>query len=480
MNIPKIFLTEAIDSNSVLRILINKNKQIDDTHPKYKYYSELAKWADPRQQERIKDVDLSTIKLSDKGLIGKQLTNRYNTLGSLLDRLKNLMDQEGKYNPESEKAKLIQQTMVDVLASLSGKADPQPEVQETPEVEREPEQPAAATEGNAELYQGMDWTAEKAKRLADAQGTGNSVSDVLDKFYDDYYHIEYASGAADETKIVAKLKSLDKLLIQEFNKLGYSPEVNPFAAFLKILIKEKPDIFEKLTLNTYGAIHNSFINKYITGNMLGKKFDTTNILFCSDLYNNNGQDIVEYLSLQKQVNDAKKNSEYVDDDNLIAKIFIQQTIPLEQSEQPNYSSQADKLLSLSDPIQPGKGAAKLRSMLEIQELYRHLFNAEAEHTKKKVDLKTVVDIVNKAEEQNIILDMIKLILAQTDYAGSSKYAEEAQKIDSWLDGHNHTSTKENIKNSRAILINYKLDAPALSLIIRNLKDRIDDQTEKKS
>lgn len=475
MNIPKTYLTEAIDSQSVLKILINKNKQIDNTHPKYNYYKELADWANPRQQEKIKNVDLSTIKLSDRSLIGKKLVSRYNSLGSLLDALKNLMDQEGRYNPDGELAQRIQRTMLEILAELSNKNEPQPEVRE-----KEPEETDEQSSNNRKLYQGMDWTAEKAQRLKSSEG---APSTILDKFYDDYYSVEYAgveSPEKDTKGIVAKLKSLDKILIPEFNALGYNPEVNPLAQFLKLLIEYKPDIFNRLTINTYGAVHNSFINKYITGNMLGKKFDETNILFCSDLYANNGLDIIEYLSLQDQVLKAKKNSEYVEDAYLIAKIFIQQSIQPEQAEQKsNYSAQVEKLLDMQKPKQPGDDNAKLRSLLEIRELYRHIFKVEAEKTKKKVNLKTVNDIVDEAEKQDVVLDMIKLILAQNDYAGSTKYAEEAQMFDGWLDKRNHTYTKKSIETSRKILLDYTLNAETLSLIIQNLVHRINKPTENK-
>jgi len=483
MNIPITFLTEAIDSQSVLKILINKNKQIDINHPKYNYYKSLADWANPRQQEKIKKIDLSTLKLSDRSLIGKKLISRHNTLGSLLDALKNLMDQEGRYNPESELAQLIQQTTVDVLASLSkledsSKLPEDPEEEPTkPEEANKPEEP---DNDDIELYQGMDWTAEKAQRLKSSEG---APSTILDKFYDDYYSVEYAgveSPEKDTKGIVAKLKNLDKILIPEFNALGYNPEVNPLAQFLKLLIEYKPDIFNRLTINTYGAVHNSFINKYITGNMLGKKFDETNILFCSDLYANNGLDIIEYLSLQDQVLKAKKNSEYVEDAYLIAKIFIQQSIQPEQAEQKsNYSAQVEKLLDMQKPKQPGDDNAKLRSLLEIRELYRHIFKVEAEKTKKKVNLKTVNDIVDEAEKQDVVLDMIKLILAQNDYAGSTKYAEEAQMFDGWLDKRNHTYTNKSIETSRKILLDYTLNAEALSLIIQNLVHRINEPTENK-
>ena len=196
------------------------------------------------------------------------------------------MDQEGKYDSSSALSNLIQKTTLEILASLSGIKDPNPVPPEESEklenpVEPEgtkesegPKEPEESTEPVKPAEKITDWTAERAKRLAQT----NEPTKVLKQFYNDYYSQEYAgvqSPENDTNNIVSKLKSLDKILIKEFTKLGYNPSVNPLAQFLKILIKLKKDssrqskIFDKLTTNTYGAIHNSFINRYITGNMLG-------------------------------------------------------------------------------------------------------------------------------------------------------------------------------------------------------------------
>ncbi len=456
MIIPKIYLTEAIDSQSVLKILINKNKQIDTNHPKYNYYKALADWANPRQQEKIKKVDLSAIKLSDRSLIGKKLINRYNTLGSLLDTLKNLMDQEGRYNPESELAQSLQQMTVEILAALS-KLEDNSKLPEDPEEDPiEPEEPEEDPK-EPENAKGRDWTAYKAEKLANTKN--KNPSDVLDEFYNEYYSVEYAeveSPAEDTQGIVAKLKSLDKILIPEFNKLGYNPEVNPFASFLKILIKHKRDIFNKLTTNTYGAIHNSFIAKSITGNMLGQKFDETNILFCSDLYNNNGLDIVEYLSLQKQAIDAaESNNKYSDDNKIIAKIFIQQDIPGN-----SYDEKIKNLLDATEVMLPGNDNAKIKSINEIRELYNYLFKSVA---KKAVNSKTAKEILEQAKAKDIVLSMIRYILDQNEF--TSKYTKLAQDTEEWLKTtFNYNRNEEKINQSKAVLSNYIINASAENIL----------------
>jgi hypothetical protein len=320
MNIPKKYLTEQviliearIDNMSILRIL-TQNKQINKADPNYNYYVQLANWANSKQ-EKTGEIDLTTIKLSDNSLVQKgKLAKNTKHLGATLEQLKNLMDQEGKYNSESELSNLIQKTTLEILAGLSGIKNPKPEAE--PEAEPEEElDTEPKSDPKVKSGGGRDWTAYRAKKLASANG---NTAKALNEFYDEYYSQEFAgveSPAKDTKGIVAKLKSLDKILIPEFNKLGYNPEVNPFASFLKSLIKKESDIFDKLTYNTYGATHNSFIDKKITGNMLGQKFDETNILFCSDLYNKNGLDIVNYLDLQDQALAAGEKRIVMEDEN---------------------------------------------------------------------------------------------------------------------------------------------------------------------
>jgi hypothetical protein len=494
MNNLKTYLTEAyaIDNKSILRIL-TQNKQINTSDPDYSYYEKLASWANSGgKQQKLKNIDLSTIKLSAKGLLEKhKLTTRYTTLGHLLLALKNLMDQEGKYTPSNELSRLIQQTTLDILASLSGikndkKPLDEPDDVEDAEANVEDEPEDANTENDEELRKGIDWTAEKAKRLAKASAT-NPASAILEKFYNDYYSIEYAgvgSPEKDTKGIVAKLKSLDKILIPEFNALGYNPEVNPLAQFLKILIELKDkhnNIFDKLNTNTYGAIHNSFINTKITGNMLGN-YDGLNILFCSDLYSHRGLDIVEYISLWKEVYNKVKGDD-VAKRIWAAKIVLNQPRAIGKT----YDEKANSLKELQPDavITPGASEAKLRSMSEIRELYRYIFKAEIAKEKnsktllkKEVNPEAVIDILNEAIKQNVVLDMIKLILEQKAY--KDKYSENARKVTDWLEKRNYTRSQANINDSNNILQEYALTVKILNTIINALKNHVDKSAEKKS
>lgn len=462
MKLPETYLIEVFrpEAKHILELL-TKTKDAQENKELQSYYKKLAQWGTEHLQ-KAGEIVLDKIKLSYKDEVIKLgLVKRTKDLWGMINALIELMK---KHSLNEENAKIIQQTTLEILAGLSGLKNTTPE----------PE---------AKSGKSRDWTAYRAEKLAKVKPT----SKALDEFYDEYYSQEYAgveSPEKDTRGIVAKLKSLDKILIPEFNKLGYNIEVNPFASFLKILIKEKfDDIFKKLTYNTYGAIHNSFIEKYITGNMLGQKFDEKNILFCSDLYNKNGLDMIEYLNLQHQVNAAKKTSERADDTDLIAKIFIKQNIPqAQEGVEDSYSAKVKKLLDLKENInQPGQKDAKLRSLLEIRELYRYIFGKEAETSanKKQVTPQIADDIANKAEKLQITLDMIGYILDQATYTTSDKYASDARQFEAWFDKLNHRSERKNISSSKAILSKYELTAYAFSLIIKNLINRVTERSRNK-
>ena len=311
--------------------------------------------------------------------------------------------------------------------------------------ESKPENHDTEDPEDPKLQSGIDWTAEKAKRLKNANGA--AASEILEKFYEDYYSIEYAGEATsdhDKKLIVDKLKSLNKLLTIEFNKLGYNPTVNPLAQFLKLLIKHKNDIFFKLTLNNYGAIHNAFIDRSITGNKLGN-YNKKNILFCSDLYNYTGLEIVEYLALYKQTIDkAKTETQFADDPELlVSKMFIQQ----EQKEE-NYAKNVTALLSLSenDINLPTSNDAKMRSYLEISELYHHLFK---EDVKQKIS-KTIADkISEEAEKAGVLKELFKYIL-DIDMLPS----QEQTKRTEWFSQLKYESNPEHLSIVKQILTGY--------------------------
>lgn len=419
MFIPKKYLTETVillentDFSSTIRTLTQSNPPNDDD-PNFEYYKQLANWANNGRRQYKDGISLeksnTKIQISDRSLIDKEprkLETFYGSFHGLLDRLNILMQKEGKFGQNAELSKLIQQTTVEILASLSGIKNPKKSDQEPdPEDPEPPEEDPEDKESDQKLGKGRDWTAYRAKKLA----SGKPASDALKEFYDEYYSIEYAgveSPEKDTKGIVAKLKSLDKILIPEFNKLGYNPEVNPFAQFLKILIKLKTSgskIFDKLTINNYGAIHNSFIDKHITGNMLGNHRDDgkgDNLLFCEDLYNYSGLTIVNYLSLQKQVMDVAKDK-YPEVEHIVARMLIQQ-----KQFSDDYVANAKALIEAKDGEIVLVEDGKLRSDLEIRELYNHVFGAEA---KKTLSKDAIEEIAIATKKNKAILEMVKYLL----------------------------------------------------------------------
>lgn len=465
MSIPKKYLTETIilveariDNLSILRIL-TQNKQIDKADTNYNYYVQLANWANS-QQEKTGKIDLNTIKLSDRSLIQKgKLANNTKHLGATLERLKNLMDQEGKYDSNSELSNLIQQTTLEILAGLSGIKNPKPENEDEDDNDSEDEK---YPEGK------IDWTAYKAKQLAEASKNNKSISEVLEEFYEFYYRKEYAGLKSkkepDTDGIVAKLKSLDKILIPEFNKLGYNPEVNPFASFLKILIERKTKnstIFDSLNTNNYGAIHNSFIDRKITGNMLGRwdADSESNILFCEDLYSYKGLDIVKYLSIQKSLLDrAKSDDRFSAEPSLLAvKLLIHQN---ETGD--TYADKVNALLNISKPIKPIDKGAKLRSALEISELYTYLFKDKLSNNEKtdqeKEREKVIKLVIDQAEFDGILADMIYYIIRQDSFKNDN--AKDVERLENAL--KSYQPSQSGINDSAALLQKIKSKGITLS------------------
>jgi hypothetical protein len=464
MNIPKKYLTETIilvesivQPNDILKILtqdkaVTMGSVSDD--PNFQYYKKLVDkvssgFKQGKNGEKS-EIILNKFKLSKRVEAEKLgLQKRYTSLGALLTKLKELMDTKGRYNPSDADSNTIQITTLEILGELTKTPKPKTDTREDPEDEKYPE-------GK------IDWTAYRAKQLAEASKNDKSTSEVLEEFYEFYYRKEYAglksAKEPDTDGIVAKLKSLDKILIPEFNKLGYNPEVNPFAQFLKILINQKRDIFNKLTTNTYGAIHNSFIEKHITGNMLGN-YSAENILFCNDLYNHKGLDIVNYLALQKQTIDAaENNAKYSTTKKLVAKIFIQQK-PLSNT----YEANVEKLLEADTVILPEDTNAKLKSELEIQELFQYLFKSVV---KKTVNDKACEEILSSAIKQEVVLSMISYILDQHEFV--ERNTEIADTIKNWLEKVNYQRNEEKIKQCKTILSDYIINVTAEKSIILKL------------
>ena len=443
----RIILTESrVDSARILEIL-TASKPANKEDPNYSYYKELADWANPGRNQAGKKINLdkanTQIKISDRSLIDKnptKLAKRYNNLGALLSVLKSLMDGAG-YNVNNALSKLIQKTTIEILAGLSGKY-PEKRVTQTA------------------LRQGMDWTAEKAKRLANANG--EATSDILNKFYNDYYKIEYAGlnspSDEDNSGIVAKLESLNTILIQEFNKLGYNPDVNPLAQFLKILIKlkkeDKSNIFDKLTTNTYGAIHNAFKDGYIKGNTLGN-YNAKHLLFCADLYDYPGLEMIEYLKLYKKALGATTEKETAKEDiwSLAATVFIHQKVvsnPSTDEKQPTFTDKVNAILNSPDTIFPADPEAKLRSLSVIEELFTYIFGKAPKDTESQPENENVKAVIGGVKAQKLSREMIQHIIYLDKF--ESMYPEETIRRQNMLG--DFKASENGLAKSEAILAPY--------------------------
>lgn len=482
MNIPRKYLTEKvilvesklITADNIFKLLLQdinaKTNMTPTRDPNFNYYKMLADRAGSGHVQgkhgKKSRVDLGKIELSHREEITKLgLIDHYNSLSGALNALQELMEQRGGYDPNNKNSNIIQITTLELLCGYLNKPMPPMTTTSNPQSSGEPEDPKdkkAPTPDTPEMNKpepnkpepdkpepdkpdadpadpevnepedtkkqgsGIDWTAEKAKRLANANGV--ETSKILEKFYDDYFSQEFAgvqSPEEDTNGIVSKLKSLSKILVQECTKLGYNPEVNPLVQFLKILIRKKPEIFNKLTQNTYGAIHNSYADKKITGNELGN-YNEKHLLFCEDLYSYRGLEIVKYLQLYREtLNKAKDQSQ--DAWDLTTKIFIQQDLGNNTEDNPGpqaFTSKVSQILNSQEVVLPTAAEARLRALSEIEELFTYIFKAAPSKT-KKTENKTLKLIIDSAKEENVILDMIYYIANQTAF--SRNYPEDATK-----------------------------------------------------
>lgn len=116
-----------------------------------------------------------------------------------------------------------------------------------------------------------------------------------DVFWKLYYKIVWENNAA-------RVENLGEAFKQELLVFGFKSQLNPMINFIEKYLIE----FNLNNIN-YPAIHDSLVHNYInkkdiTGNGILKE---KNILFCKDLYNKSYQDILEYLSLQKNTLNMK-------------------------------------------------------------------------------------------------------------------------------------------------------------------------------
>jgi hypothetical protein len=450
-------LNNYSDPMKVLKLLTNSNTPKSD--PNYNYYKELSNVV--KGQGWKTNVNLQKINFSNKTLIrNKKIVdpdiakdyphiNETKNLGSHLYAL----DQLRKNQNDPKMLKLIQQTALELLEAVRDML------------------------GEPKKTKVTDWTAEKAKRLSQAKANGQTTSQVIDEFYNDYYAQEYAgvnSPEEDKNGIVDKLNSLNKILVIEFKALGYNPQVNPFAQFLKNLIKyKKSEIFDKLTEKTYGAIHNAFISKYITGNMLGlwNESSESNILFCENLYGYPGVEIVKYLDIQKQlVNAAKEDERFKEDPQALSmKLLIRQ----EKEEGDTYEAKVNALLNIQKPIKPTDKNAKLRSLSEISELYTFIFKADLKDDNKKEnkEKENIINaLVTTALSQELLLDMIQSILDENSF--KQEYASFVETTTKELTDLGYQRNKQKISTSysqRELLTNKtKLTNEDLHKLVKKL------------
>ena len=198
--------------------------------------------------------------------------------------------------------------------------------------------------------------------------------------------------------------------------------------------------------------------------MLGKyDNEAENILFCNDLYNHKGLDIVKYLSLQSSVIKEQPKSDYAADKQLIAKIFIQQDIEGE-----NYSEKVNKLLNEKQINSTSNNNAKLRSMLEIQELYNYIFGH------KPKDLEELKQLVNETIAKKVVRDMIYCVANQAEVEVEYKTA-----VAKWLEESGYKKVDTQITICEQILLEYEISPDEAKQVVQKLISHYNKNIRKK-
>ena len=128
-----------------------------------------------------------------------------------------------------------------------------------------------------------------------------------------------------------------------------------------------------------------------------------------------------------------------------------------------YAEKVKALKDLKEVILPIKGESKLRSISEISELYRYIFNGALE-TEETTEYDELNKIVKKAKHEQIVLSMIRFILDQDKF--KKEYPKHTNAYESWLTEIQYKRNNNNIAKSQKILSD--IDTEDMLALIKKL------------
>ena len=145
---------------------------------------------------------------------------------------------------------------------------------------------------------------------------------------------------------------------------------------------------------------------------------------------------------------------------LAAKIAIHQDLNVDTTADKNnantFTANVNSLLKKQDNIKtPTDRTAKLRTLLEIEELYNYIFGESLETEEESKENKAIKAVLQHVKNKKAILDMISYIVSREDY--KKAYSKDAKTAAEQLTELKYIQNSKLIEVSKQILALYEED-----------------------
>lgn len=172
----------------------------------------------------------------------------------------------------------------------------------------------------------FDWETELEDRLAENKklesNERKSDYEVESQFFEDYF--THGDSAWDDNT-AELLLGLGDPLRKAIKVLGFNPNVNPLLGFLTNNYVLNNLLMPKhLNVNTFKAIYNAVSKRLVADSEFMAQNDY-NLIYCQDLYKRSATEILEYLTLQKNVLSTTASTYTKADQDRNKKVFFKLT-----------------------------------------------------------------------------------------------------------------------------------------------------------
>lgn len=166
----------------------------------------------------------------------------------------------------------------------------------------------------------LNWKQELEDRLEANRLVSPDLKRPIQEIEDEFWIDCFISLWPEE--LLENLQLLGGYFKKDLLNWGFSADSNPMVAFLnQNFVQKKLLLTKKLNANSYMALHNAVVKKYLSL-VEFRKANDYNILYCLDLYNKLPADIYKYLELQKVILNPKKTTYSAEIQTLNKRIFI--------------------------------------------------------------------------------------------------------------------------------------------------------------